>query len=250
MLDEVLGPRRSTRERNIFIPFQYCHKQDTGTKVSIAHKSNGDDDNLLGGGVESSEDDESSDEFVSDAEDDVIYEVTFLDYVDKKWKTEKVEMMKFSKVEWMLDKIYLLGIDSWHPGMMPYNLATVQKHLFWSIVYYTRGDEGTQSNELHWPEALEELLPMGGEWLTLSKRYSKKDRPSVGDAEVDADVDADVDAEVDVDAGWGNESNSAKWNGALEAHGPDGWEWDNGKKRYCKKDNGEDDGGTGGGWDC
>ena len=36
---------------------------------------------------------------------------------------------------------------------------------------------------------------------TLSKRYSKKDRPSVGDAEVDADVDADVDEEVDVDAG-------------------------------------------------
>ena len=201
VLDEVLGPRRSTRERNIFIPFQYQHKQDTGTKVSIAHKSNGDDDNLLGGGVESSEDDESSDELVSDAEDDVIYEVTFLDYVDKKWKTEKVEMMKFSKVEWMLDKIYLLGIDSWHPGMMPYNLATVQKHLFWSIVYYTRGVEGTQSNELHWPKALEEILPMGGEWLTLSKRYSKKDRPSVGDAEVDADVDADVDEEVDVDAG-------------------------------------------------
>ena len=47
-------------------PYQYVHKQDTGTNVSIAHKSKDDGENLLGGGVESSEDDESSDESFSD----------------------------------------------------------------------------------------------------------------------------------------------------------------------------------------
>ena len=92
--------------------------------------------NRLGGGEESSGDDESSDvsfsdeyisdnEYISDEEDDVIYEVTFLNYVDKKWKTEKLALMKLSKVAWMLDMIYSLGIDAWHPGMMPYNLASV-----------------------------------------------------------------------------------------------------------------------------